>query len=123
MSTPIKKRINSFIYAFRGVGDSWQTQVHLRIHVVLAILALAACYGFKVAPWEWVAVIICIGLVTGMEIMNTAIEYVVNLVSPEFHPLAGKAKDAAAGAVLVCALAALAVGLYIFGPRLIPFLM
>jgi diacylglycerol kinase (ATP) len=119
MSTPIKKRIDSFLWAFKGIGDAMKTQVHLRVHAVLAIMALSACYWFSVAPWEWVAVILCIGLVAGMEIMNTAVEYVVNLVSPEFHPLAGKAKDAAAGAVLVVALAALAVGLCIFGPKLI----
>jgi diacylglycerol kinase (ATP) len=119
MSTPIKKRIDSFLWAFKGIGDAMKTQVHLRVHAVLAIMALSACYWFSVAPWVWVAVILCIGLVAGMEIMNTAVEYVVNLVSPEFHPLAGKAKDAAAGAVLVVALAALAVGLCIFGPKLI----
>ncbi len=73
------------------------------------------------ARWEWVAVALSVGAVWGAELLNTAVEAVVDLVSPEYHPLAGRAKDVAAGAVLVVALAALVVGLLVFGPYLLHF--
>ena len=67
---------------------------------------------------EWVAISICIALVLALEALNTALEYLTDLVSPEYHPLAGKAKDAAAAAVLLVALGAIVVGLIVFIPHL-----
>ena len=76
----------------------------------------------KITCAEWLAVIAAIGLVWTAEGLNTAIEALVDLVSPEQHPLAGRAKDVAAGAVLLAALAATAIGLLVFGPRLLALL-
>ena len=75
-------------------------------------------FGLGITRGEWVVVCLCIGLVISAELFNTAIERLVDLVSPQRHPLAGQVKDIAAGAVLVCALAAIAVGLIIFVPYL-----
>ncbi|MEL6668204.1 MAG: diacylglycerol kinase family protein, partial [Bacteroidota bacterium] len=82
----------------------------------LMILFLGILLSFE--RWEWVAVLICIGLVWTAEALNTALEYLTDLVSPEYHPLAGKAKDMAAAAVLCAALASLVVGLLLAGPKL-----
>lgn len=113
----LRRRAASFGYAFRGVWAALRTEVHLWFHAAatVAVVGLGLYCGLE--RWEWAAVALAVGAVWCAELVNTAIEAVVNLVSPDYHPLAGRAKDVAAGAVLVMALAALAVGLLIFGPR------
>ena len=113
----LRQRAASFGYAFRGVAAALRTEVHLRFHAAATVAVLGLGWYFGLARWEWALVALAVGLVWSLELMNTAVEAVVNLVSPEYHPLAGRAKDVAAGAVLVGALAALAIGLLIFGPR------
>ena len=108
----------SFGYAFRGIGILLRTQANARIHATATLLAVAVGFWFHISRGEWGAIIAVIGLVWTAEGVNTAIETVVDLVSPEPHPLAGRAKDVAAGAVLCAALAATAVGTIVFGPRL-----
>ncbi len=71
---------------------------------------------------EWCLVLLCMVMVIGMEAMNTALEYLTDLVSPEHHPLAGKAKDVAAAAVLICAIGAVIVAAIIFVPKLLELL-
>lgn len=114
----VRKRAASFGYAFRGVGAALRTEVHLWFHAAATVVVGGLGLYFGLERWEWVAVALAVGAVWCAELVNTAIEAVVNLASPEYHPLAGRAKDVAAGAVLVMALAALAVGLLIFGPHL-----
>lgn len=84
---------------------------------------VAAGFGFGITRGEWTAIVICIGLVIAAELFNSAIERLVDLVSPQRHPVAGQVKDIAAGAVLVCALAAIVVGLIVFIPYLTRFLL
>ena len=108
----------SFGYALRGLGMMLVTQANARIHAVATLLVVAAGFWFGISRGEWCAVIAAIGLVWTAEGLNTALEAVVDLVSPEQHPLAGRAKDVAAGAVLCAALSAVVIGLLIFGPRL-----
>ena len=109
--------LRSFGYAFRGIGILLRTQANARIHAAATVLAVAAGFWFRISRSEWGAIIAAIGLVWTAEGVNTAIEAVVDLVSPETHPLAGRAKDVAAGAVLCAAIAALVIGALIFGPR------
>ena len=109
----------SISYAFRGIGILLRTQANARIHAVATLLVVAAGFWFRISRGEWCAVIAVIGLVWTAEGLNTALEAVVDLVSPEQHPLAGRAKDVAAGAVLCAAIAALAIGFLIFGSRLL----
>ena len=71
---------------------------------------------------EWCALVLAMAMVLTAETLNTAIEAIADLVSPGFHPLAGRAKDVAAGAVLIAALGSVAIGLLVFGPHLWPWL-
>ncbi len=109
----------SFGWAGRGVLVLLRTQANARIHAVAAILAVTAGFGFRISREEWCAVVGAIGLVFAAESINTAIEAAVDLASPEQHPLAERAKDVAAGGVLLAALAAAVIGLLVFGPRVL----
>ena len=116
-SDPRWRLMRSFDYAFRGIAILLRTQANARIHATATVLVVAAGFWFHISRGEWGAVIAAIGLVWTAEGVNTAIETAVDLISPGLHPLAGRAKDAAAGAVLCAALAALVIGTLIFGPR------
>ncbi|WP_245326349.1 diacylglycerol kinase family protein [Hymenobacter wooponensis] len=113
----VRRRVASFGYAFQGVWSALKTEVHLQFHAAATVVVLGLGLYLGLERWEWVAVAVAIGAVWSAELVNTAVETIVNLVSPEYHPLAGRAKDVAAGAVLVMAVAALVVGLLIFGPK------
>jgi diacylglycerol kinase (ATP) len=93
----------------------------MRIHVLSAIGVVAAGFFFDVSITEWCLLAGCIGMVFMAEIFNTAIETLTNLVSPDYHPLAGKAKDLAAAAVLMASITAAIVGVLIFLPYLAAF--
>lgn len=114
----IKKRIDSFIYAGRGIRMVFGTETNMKIHICIAILVIGSGFMFKINVTEWIVCLLCIGLVVGMEMVNTAIENIIDLVSPHHHPLAGKAKDIAAGAVLICAIISVIVGLLVFVPKI-----
>jgi len=113
----MKKRIRSFGYAGRGIRIVFGTEANMKIHIGIAVLVIVCGFGFSISIIEWIACLLCVGLVFCAEMMNTAIENVVDLASPNLHPLAGKAKDIAAGAVLICAIISVAVGLLIFVPK------
>ena len=112
-------RAKSFGYAFKGIGTLFQTQTNARIHLLgIAVITLLG-FVYKLNPNEWCAIIICMALVVAVEAVNTAIEFIVDLVSPEHHPLAGKAKDVAAGAVLLSVIICGVVWGIIFVPKII----
>lgn len=113
-----KKQLRSFHYAWNGIRNCVGKEQNLSFHLLTTVAVLIAGVAFGITPNEWIAIILCIGLVIGAELFNTAIERLVDLVSPERHPIAGLVKDIAAGAVLICALAAIIVGLIIFVPYL-----
>ena len=113
----MKKRIRSFGYAGRGIKVDFGSEANMKIHIGIAILVVICGFIFSISITEWIECLLCIGLVFGMEMMNTAIENVVDLASPKLHPLAGKAKDIAAGAVLICAIISVIIGLLIFVPK------
>ncbi|UOR04897.1 diacylglycerol kinase family protein [Hymenobacter aerilatus] len=116
----LRKRIASFGHAFRGVGAALRSEVHLRFHALATVVVIGLGLYFDITRIEWALVAAAVGTVWSAELVNTAVEAVVDLVSPDYHPLAGKAKDVAAAAVLLAALGALVVGLLIFVPRLLP---
>lgn len=113
-----QKRIKSFSYALHGIRLLFSSQANARIHLFVALLVIIAGLLFRISTAEWLAVIVCISLVIAMEAMNTAVEWLTDLVSPEYHPLAGKVKDVAAAAVLITVIGAVAAGLVIFIPRI-----
>jgi diacylglycerol kinase (ATP) len=112
-------RIASFGHALRGLAALVATQHNAWIHAAatLAACALAALLG--ISAGEWVAVVLAISSVWTAEAMNTAFESLCDVASPDHHPLVRRAKDVAAGAVLVSATGAATVGLIVFAPRLL----
>ena len=100
----------SFGYAFEGLASAWRTQLNFRIHLVLAAVLVAGGVVVRVAPIGWAVIALAIGLVVAAELFNTALEAVVDLASPQEHPLAKLAKDIAAAGVLVASLAAAVAG-------------
>ena len=115
----MKKLISSFGFAVRGIVVAFTEQRNLRIQSLMAIAAIGLGWYFRIAGWEWCLVIILIGLVISLELVNSAIENLVNLVTTEWLPLAGKIKDIAAGAVLIISMTSLIVGIIIFGKYVI----
>ncbi len=109
----------SFKYAWEGIAHAFRTQRNFRIHVLVSSAVGVAVRLLRVGAAEWAILILTVGLVFLAELFNTAIEAIVDHVAPEFHALAKIAKDCAAGAVFVAALAAVGVGVAILGPRLL----
>ncbi len=115
-------RLRSFGHAFRGLGLLLRTQHNARIHAVASVLVVAAGTVFRISPTEWTLIVLAILCVWATEAVNTSIEFLVDLASPDRHPLAAKAKDVAAGAVLVAATGAAIVGVLVFGPHVLRIL-
>ncbi|MEZ4984173.1 MAG: diacylglycerol kinase family protein [Saprospiraceae bacterium] len=113
-----QQRIRSFGYALQGMGTLFVTQVHARIHLVATVAVVAAGCYWEVSRIDWLFLWGSIILVWVAEALNTAIEFLTDLVSPDYHPLAGKAKDTAAAAVLMAAIGAIGVGCIVFWPYL-----
>ncbi len=113
-----KKQLRSFGYAWKGIRSCIGKEQNLSFHLLATPTVVAAGFLAGITRTEWMLVILCIGLVIAAELFNSAIEQLVNLVSPQRHPLAGRVKDIAAGAVLVCAATAAIIGLIIFIPYL-----
>lgn len=118
----LKKRIKSFGYAFKGIATLFSTQPNAWIHLTALIVVFAAGLFFKLNTTEWCLIALTSASVLAAEAMNTAIEFVVDLVSPQYHDLAGKAKDVAAAAVLLTAFGAIVVGFLIFFPKIVVFI-
>ncbi len=112
--------VRSFACALRGVGKSVVTERNIKIHASAAALASIAAVALDLDRVEILFVLGAIALVVAAELVNTAVEAAVDLATSELHPLAGVAKDAAAGAVLVCSGFALAVAALVFGDKLAP---
>jgi diacylglycerol kinase len=110
--------IGSFRFAFAGIGYLFRTQRNARIHAVIAMIVCVLAAWLRVTPVAWSILILTIACVLILEGLNTALEAVVDLASPEIHPLAKIAKDVTAGMVLIAAIAAVIVGLLILGPPL-----
>ena len=115
-SSYLSARLRSFGHAFRGLKVLLQTQHNARIHALATVLAVAAGALLGISPAEWALIALAVVCVWATEALNTSIESLVDLVSPELHPLAAKAKDVAAGAVLVAAIGSVIVGVLVFGP-------
>jgi diacylglycerol kinase (ATP) len=112
------RAVATFRYAFRGIGFMF-AELNVRVLAAATLLTVGAGVYFSIAALEWCAVILAIALVWAAEGLNTALERLTDLVSPQFHPLAGKAKDIAAGAVLLASIGALCVGLVVFLPHVV----
>jgi diacylglycerol kinase len=115
----MKRLINSFGFAFKGLRYAATTQPNFRIHLLLTVIAIALGFvlGISFNEWEWI--MLSIALVLATELLNTGIETLTDLVSPGYNEKAGRVKDVCAGAVVIVALFALLTGIVIFLPKLI----
>lgn len=104
--------------AWNGIVYAWKTQAHMRFHGFAAVIVLLTAWWLDAAVQEWLLLIYAIGSVITAETLNTALEAAVDVAHPDFHPLAGIAKDVAAGAVLITAIQSVIIGLLILGPKL-----
>lgn len=115
----IKKFLLSFTYPIKGLRYAYRNEQNLAVDVGVALLVTIAGFIFKLNLVEWAILALTIGLVISCELINTAIEAVVDLVTEDYHPLAKVAKDTAAAAVFIFAIIAVIVGLIIFLPKVI----
>ena len=123
MSDKKGKLSKSFRYAFEGIFTCIRHERNMKIHCVMAVLVVIGGFVLHISQIEWFICLILFGLVMSLEMVNTAIEATVVLVTQERKPLAKKAKDVAAGAVLISAIMAAIIGCIIFIPKLIMFFM
>ncbi len=112
-------RIRSGVHALQGIIELLKSQHNARVHAVATFGVIVAGLFFGLSAWEWCSLVLIITAVWVAEAFNTAFEFLCDVVSPDFDPLVKKSKDVAAGAVLLCAMGAVAVGLIIFIPHLL----
>jgi len=116
-------RALSFRYAFEGCWHVLRTQRNAWIHGVISLIVLAMAAWLQLPARDWAVLILTIAMVWSAEFLNTALEAVVDLASPELHPLAKIGKDVGAATVLIAALASIIIGLLILGPPLVDFIL
>ena len=116
MKYDLKKQLRSFGYAWKGIQSCVGKEQNLSFHLIAAMAVIIAGIVLGITRTEWIMVVMCIGTVIAAELFNTAIEKLVDLVSPERHPVAGQVKAIDAGAAPICAVAAAIIGLIIFIP-------
>ena len=109
--------LGGFADAARGWVEALRTQFNIRFHFFATLVVLSLSAYFCITTVEWCVIILCVGLIWTAELLNTAIEYLTDFVSPEYNDLAGKVKDIAAAGVLLAAATTAAVGLIIFLPH------
>ena len=107
----------SFKNALWGIGHTIKEERNIKIHFVAVLVVGCVGYLTKISLLEWCCCMVVCGMVIAAELVNSAVENIIDMVMPRKHPLARAAKDAAAGAVLVCAITAVAVGVIIFIPK------
>ncbi|MHB9056028.1 MAG: diacylglycerol kinase family protein [Paludibacteraceae bacterium] len=115
----MKRLFNSFGFAFKGIKSVLASEPNMKIHAGVTLFVIFMGFVLKISPNEWIAIVICIGLVLSAEMFNTAFETLVDKVSPHYDPAAGKTKDLSAGAVFLAAIISVLVGIIIFLPKLI----
>jgi diacylglycerol kinase len=108
----------SFLYAIHGLWSAIADQRNLKVQLAVAIVVIGAGFYLAITAMEWCVILLCIAFVIGLELVNTALENLVDLVTLERKPLAGMIKDIAAGAVLMVSMLSLVIGVIIFRPYL-----
>ena len=114
-----KNLIDSFKHAFEGIGVAIKSERNLQIHIAIMFLVIIFGIILKISVVEWFVCLLLLGGVISLEMINTAIETTVDLITMERNPKANLAKDASAGAVLVMAIVSVIIGLIIFVPKIL----
>lgn len=112
----IAKRFKAFAFAFNGIALLFKESAHAKIHALAVIVVSISAYLLGLKSVDWMVLILCFALVLSLEALNSAIEYTLDLLHPEQHPLVKKAKDVAAGAVLIAAIASIFIAFIVFIP-------
>ena len=112
----IRKRLAAFRYALNGISLLFKETFHFKIHFIAAFAAIIGGLYFKISHADWLAIVLSIAIVFTTEAVNSAIEYTVDLSTTSHHPLAKKAKDVAAAAVLLAAVFSCIIACLIFLP-------
>jgi diacylglycerol kinase (ATP) len=115
-------RLRSIKFAARGVGIMIRTQHNAWIHATATVGVIVAGVVLHLSAAEWCWIVLAIMSVWTAEALNTAFEFLTDVASPDFHPIAGQAKDVAAGAVLLAACGAVAIGVLVLGPHVVNLL-
>ncbi len=110
--------VMGFVDAWRGVRGVFKSERNFKIHCCAAVVVAVLGFFLRLCPLEWIVVVFACGLVMAAEVLNTAVEYLADAVHPEMDPGIRRAKDAAAGGVLIASVAAAAVGAIVFLPKL-----
>jgi len=113
----MRNRLKSFKYAFRGIGTLLATQMNARIHLIALVIVIVAGFHVNLNLGEWALIALSVGMVLSAEAMNSALEFLADHTAPQWHDSVQKAKDLAAGSVLLAAVGALVVGLLVFIPH------
>lgn len=109
-----RNRLCSFKFAINGFIHFLKTEKNAQIHLLSAVVAVVLSYYYNISSFEWLLILLAIGIVFAGELLNTAIEKLADFVEAEYHPEIGKVKDLSAAAVLICSVLALAIGVYVF---------
>ena len=115
-------RLRSVGFALRGIGVMLRSQHNAWVHAVATVVVVAVGAVLRLSRGEWCWIVLAIVSVWTAEALNTAFEFLTDVASPGFHPVARKAKDVAAGAILLAACGAVVIGLLVFGPHLLRLL-
>lgn len=113
---------HSFRHAFRGIRYVFANEQNFRIQMMVALAAIVLAVIFAISRFEWLLLLLIIGLVLLLELVNTAVETMLDLLKPRLHVHVERAKDTMAAAVLVASLVGLIIGLFIFVPRIVELL-
>jgi undecaprenol kinase len=108
--------LNSFSFACAGIVNALSSERNMRFHLFCSMIVVFVAFYFSITKTEWLFILLAIGGMFVLELINTAIERIVDLITVEYHPLAKQAKDLAAGAVLVYAILSVMIGIVIFLP-------
>ena len=118
----MKKFFNAVLFALQGIRQFFSRDRNGKIQLVIGIIAIILGFTVSLTSYQWLLVLLCIGMVISLEMINSAIEKYCDLVTTDFHPGIKIIKDVAAGAVLVASIMSLIIGLIIFIPALVQFL-
>lgn len=119
----VRGRLHSFRHAAYGLGLMLKSQHNAWLHAFASFCVLVVGGLFRLSDGEWCWIILAIMAVWTAEALNTALEFLADAASPEFHPLVKNAKDVAAGGVLISAIGSVVIGLLVLGPHLVDFLI
>jgi diacylglycerol kinase len=114
MNESLNRFFKGFVYAKKGIIAAIADQRNLKVQIGIALITVGAGFYFQITDTEWCVILLTIALVIGLEMMNSAAENLVDLVTREYSALAGKVKDIAAGAVLIASIIAVIIGVLIF---------